>query len=494
MNILAMSEQWVAGRVKQKGDNKCIPWKSLRDLILVHPDTKKKVDVFALSIYGLMIFPRALGYVDEAVTDLFNRLDKRVTPVPVILAETFRSLNACRSSGEGRFIGCVQLFLVWFHSHFWKVDKVSYRVFSENYSPLKELAATPRRDGVTVEKWMAILQNLNDEDVEWRAPWMMPDEILYRCGDFDWVPLLGIWGAVGYAPLLVLKQYRSRQFIPATQGLAQSEFSYKDDGYKKKIREVTNAWKQIHRMKRLAVGPMVTPEYNEWWNKRVNDNIPNLREEDVRPIEEHLQVVPSEIEIIKEDFEKKNLELGKKIDLKMDYKKLRRSIRTAGLGKTSEQWRQEIREEKTKANQWEKKFQDARAREVALEKSLLECQNKKMGLKTRVTKLEKSLYQHRSRNSAIELKASLGKIEELKGQVGELEDVLQNSELRIEFLERSNEQWQEQFHQSQDQIRERDYIMGKAVAQVREVADHLQTLAVQADILSLKYKSESDRG
>ncbi|MBA0880650.1 hypothetical protein Goshw_015194 [Gossypium schwendimanii] len=61
MNILAMSEQWVSARVKQKGDSKCISWKSLRDLILAHPDTKKKVDVFALSIYGLMIFPRALG-------------------------------------------------------------------------------------------------------------------------------------------------------------------------------------------------------------------------------------------------------------------------------------------------------------------------------------------------------------------------------------------------------------------------------------------------
>ncbi|MBA0723288.1 hypothetical protein Golax_003878 [Gossypium laxum] len=32
--------------------------------------------------------------------------------------------------GEGRFIGCAQLLLAWFHSHFWKVDKVSYRVFS----------------------------------------------------------------------------------------------------------------------------------------------------------------------------------------------------------------------------------------------------------------------------------------------------------------------------------------------------------------------------
>ncbi|MBA0742469.1 hypothetical protein Gogos_015521, partial [Gossypium gossypioides] len=51
-----------------------------------------------------------------------------------------------RRAGEGRFIECAQLFLVWFHRHFWKVEKVSYRVFSENYSLLKEFVATPRRD------------------------------------------------------------------------------------------------------------------------------------------------------------------------------------------------------------------------------------------------------------------------------------------------------------------------------------------------------------
>ncbi|MFQ6634801.1 hypothetical protein Gotur_011851 [Gossypium turneri] len=78
------------------------------------------------------------------------------------------------------------------------------------------------------------------------------------------------------------------------------------------------------------------------------------------------------------------------------------------------------------------------------------CQNEKTELKVRVTELERSLHQHRSRNSTVELKASLVKIEELKGQVGELEDALQNSELRIELLERNNEQWQGQFHRSQD--------------------------------------------
>ncbi|MBA0754616.1 hypothetical protein Gogos_021273 [Gossypium gossypioides] len=95
-------------------------------------------------------------------------------------------------------------------------------------------------------------------------------------------------------------------------------------------------------------------------------------------MEEYLQVVPSEIEIIKQDFEKRNLELGKKIEqleeekmhlrlyvdvqkleteklrkwknkveedldcLKTNYKKLHLLMKTTGLGKTLEQWRQKI--------------------------------------------------------------------------------------------------------------------------------------------------------
>ncbi|MFQ6671342.1 hypothetical protein Gotur_035920, partial [Gossypium turneri] len=179
---------------------------------MTHPDAKKRVDVFALSIYGLVIFPKALGHVNGAVTNLFNRLDKWVTPV----------------------------------------DKVSYGVFSENYSPLKEVVATLRRDDISMEKWMAILQNLQEEDVEWRAPWLLPDEILYQCRDFDWVPLLGIWRAVGYAPLLVLR--------------------------------------------------------------RVNDDIPKPSHKNSQPIEEHLRVILSELEIIKQDFERRNAELEKKIE------------------------------------------------------------------------------------------------------------------------------------------------------------------------------------
>ncbi|MBA0592091.1 hypothetical protein Gorai_009078, partial [Gossypium raimondii] len=182
------------------------------------------------------------------------------------------SLNAYRRTGDGRFIGCEQLLLAWFHSHFWKVDKVSYQVFSKNYSPLKELAAKPRHDNITEERWIAILQNLQDEDVEWKAPWLVP-----------------------------MRFYID---VETLTGFARCEFSYKGDNYNKKIREMSNAWNQMRQMKRFAVGPMTTPKYFGWWNKRVNENIPGPSQEGVRLMEEYLQVVSSEIEIIKQDFER----------------------------------------------------------------------------------------------------------------------------------------------------------------------------------------------
>ncbi|MFQ6659766.1 hypothetical protein Gotur_028533 [Gossypium turneri] len=207
---------------------------------------------------------------------------------------------------------------------------------------------------------------------------------------------------------------------------------------------MSSAWKQTRQMKRLAVGPMTTPEYHEWWARRINDNTPKLNQKDSKSIEEHLQVIPSKLEIIRQDFERRNTYLEKTIEqmeeektnlrldidvqkleteklrkrknkaedeldiLKTDYKKLRRSMRTAGLGKTSEH--------------------------EVLEKSLSNSQKEKGELKDRVIELERSLHQylkaHESRNK-------------------------------------------EQLHYFQSQVRSRDHLMEEAVVQIREVADHI---------------------
>ncbi|MBA0635354.1 hypothetical protein Godav_028960 [Gossypium davidsonii] len=149
---------------------------------------------------------------------------------------------------------------------------------------------------------------------------------------------------------------------------------------------------------------------------------------------------------LKLDVDVQKLEAGKLIkgknkaeeeldSLKTDYKKLRLSMRTTGLGKTSEQWCEEIREERNKADKWERTFQEVQARNEALEKSLSESQKENGKLKDRVVELEGSLRQYKSQNSVIELKASLSKIEKMKNRIEELETTLRNYEVQIEHLE-----------------------------------------------------------
>ncbi|MBA0789385.1 hypothetical protein Gotri_025954, partial [Gossypium trilobum] len=108
-------------------------------------------------------------------------------------------------------------------------------------------------------------------------------------------------------------------------------------------------------MKRFAVGPMMTPEYNKWWVRRINDNIPEPKlAKKIEQMEEEKMNLRLDMDVQKLEAEK--LEKGKNkaeedLDsLKTDYKKLRLSMRTTGLGKTSEQWRKEIRGEKNKAD------------------------------------------------------------------------------------------------------------------------------------------------
>ncbi|KAG8475318.1 hypothetical protein CXB51_031929 [Gossypium anomalum] len=194
---------------------------------LLRRNVKKKVDVLALGIYGMVIFPKALGHIDEAVADLFDRL----TPVK----EGSLDVHSCWWSGFIATSGTLIKFLV----------------------------------GCS-------LKNLREEDIMWKAPWLVPSEVLYRCGNFDWIPLPGIWRAVRYTLLLVLRQYQARQFIPATQGLAQSDFSYKGDHYKKRMREIFEAWKKPFYMKILTEGSTSTLEYKGWFSRRVNDNVPRL--------------------------------------------------------------------------------------------------------------------------------------------------------------------------------------------------------------------------
>ena len=59
------------------------------------------VDVFALAIYGLVIFLKVPGHVEVVVIDVIEQMENQANPVPAIVAETLRTLNFCRKNGNG---------------------------------------------------------------------------------------------------------------------------------------------------------------------------------------------------------------------------------------------------------------------------------------------------------------------------------------------------------------------------------------------------------
>ena len=89
----------------------------------------------------------------------------------------------------------------------------------------------------------AALWNLNSNGVTWKDLWFSRKLALYGCGDKLWVPLIGLWGVISYSPLLVLRQYRSKQFILATHELNHREFGYGGSGYANQLIELSKIWK-----------------------------------------------------------------------------------------------------------------------------------------------------------------------------------------------------------------------------------------------------------
>ncbi|MFQ6660659.1 hypothetical protein Gotur_029085, partial [Gossypium turneri] len=233
MKLMGMANTWAEKQIKKKNEVSCVPWFSLWELVQNHPDVLKRVDLFALAVYGLIVFPKVLGNIEVAVVDFFQKLRQGINPVPTILAETFRSLNNCRKKGEGHFIGCAQLLNVWIFSHFWKVECTPFHMFSKTFAPLE----------VHLEK-------------DW------PKDVTEQH-----------WGGVGYALLMVQRQFTSRQFVPVTDGLAQSEFAFTGEGYIKRVRDTSNSWRKIYLMELALYADTITVDYDIWRQRRVKSQL-----------------------------------------------------------------------------------------------------------------------------------------------------------------------------------------------------------------------------
>ena len=57
--------------------------------------------VCAILVYGMVILPKVPNHIEAAVMDLVEQVDNQANHVPIIVAETIRSLNFCRRKVKG---------------------------------------------------------------------------------------------------------------------------------------------------------------------------------------------------------------------------------------------------------------------------------------------------------------------------------------------------------------------------------------------------------
>ena len=105
--------------ISQKGKSECLPWDFVKKFLPKCEDEEWVFNVFAMAVYGMVIYPKVLNHMEVMVVDLVEQVSNQADFVLAIITETIHLLNFCRRKEEGQFIGCVQLLYIWIRSHFW---------------------------------------------------------------------------------------------------------------------------------------------------------------------------------------------------------------------------------------------------------------------------------------------------------------------------------------------------------------------------------------
>ena len=272
--------------------------------------------VLALAIYGLVLFPSAPDMVDQAAMDVFFAVEKKKrNPVPAVLAETFLTLNFCQRKTKGKLRCCVHLLYVWIITHMHAGNHIKSVA-----EPLRSFHRIPAKSQDEYE-WREEFNNMDARSFKWVCPWYGRErgDIIYSCGDFPNVPLMGPRGCVAYTPAIVLKQLCWTQRKPQEERLGGLCFWYKDGKHTQPLaRDIKEAWRDIRMAGRIELGkPLVidTSEYVAWRKTRKASQTISKeasgKEDNSQPIlqmAEQLEVMKAQMQVLEQQKQTAELE------------------------------------------------------------------------------------------------------------------------------------------------------------------------------------------
>jgi len=187
---------WLVAIKDTKGFSQRFLEAHLRQLS-VKEDWETFMDVIALTLYGVMLFPYVGDYVDIVVVDIFVAVRTRFENLVIaILADTYLALDLCYETRVRKRYCCLPMLYIWSMAR--NGDNVI-----EVRCPI-ELVTQKKLEIRGSKEWAQSFAGLNQL---WQPSWKQRKSLIYSYADFPNVPLIGTKGCINYNPVLAQRQF-----------------------------------------------------------------------------------------------------------------------------------------------------------------------------------------------------------------------------------------------------------------------------------------------
>ncbi|KAH1213918.1 hypothetical protein GmHk_14G041768 [Glycine max] len=222
------------------------------------------MDVLALLIFGVVLFPNVDGLVDLAAIDAFLAYHhSKESPVVAVLADLFDTFDRRCKKSSARIICCLPALCVWLVSHLIQQD-------TRHPCPLLSHRSCTEKRRID---WDQLLAGIGGRTISWFPRWKEGKEgVLFSCGRYPNIPLVGTRGCINYNPTLAIRQlgYPMRG-APTEESM--SPFLVRDLGAQnsKTIQRIHKAWETPLRKNQELRGIRngIIGGYHEWLKVRI---------------------------------------------------------------------------------------------------------------------------------------------------------------------------------------------------------------------------------
>lgn len=419
--------------------------------------------LLALIIFGIVLFPQFESFIDENAIGLFLAFiskDNPINPVPAILADTYYSYTHHRVLGKKRIVCSLHVLYAWLLNHV-----ITHK---NKATDLVDYALSCEVEARSAQEWVHALGNLNALKINWftHSCWKDRPSILFQCGNFQNVPLMGTQGYINHNPSLTIRQLGYPMKNAPTQDMLTPVFLDKEDSKNQALfQKIAKAWENpVYKDKNEIAKKTSEISFYQWLCERMQGasithqgalSVERGISEPDAPIDKALNEVKSTLSKVEE--EKKALQdqlekvMAEKKRLEGENKRKAEALEEANKRlKKEEESKEEVKkylkgakdelkrsnakagEAMAEANEWKKLCKKSLASEKAARKSLTESKPEShlvMELRRQMRNIEHERasmegvlkeYQQAlmyEREIAEEVKRDLRYIEEAYGQV-----------------------------------------------------------------------------